>query len=189
MWPFKRSKKEKKKLVKSVDSLLFISRWEKITRCRDDQNLQGLHSLEDAKRKHLQSCSPCPICGDSVNQLSWLYYLDPEHSWPRQGGWMTVCDKDKQEVNFFITRQEFYPWEIIDAARNDKRLQAKFRSRSEVPQGYECCPNCKRLPKDLSWFWFSSPEEEWQALAGGAGWMSVCDVCHIQVEFLEMIMS
>lgn len=168
---------------------LFPSRWKRITQCRQDANLQGMYSLADAKQKHLNDCSPCSTCGKSVDQLLWIYYLDLEHSWPRQGGWMTVCDTDEKEVDLFVERQEFYPWEIVDAARNDKALQAQFKAQSEIPTGHMHCPNCKRLPEQLSWFWFGSPNRDWKFLVGRAGWMSVCDTCHIQVEFLVEIMS
>ena len=161
----------------------FPSRWTRITHCRDDVDLQTLHSLEIAKQKHFKNCSPCPECGKAIEQLSWLYYLDTEHSSPLQGGWMTVCDQDEKVVDFFIERQEFYPWEIVEAARNK---EARF---SGVPQGSKPCPKCKRSHDQMSWLWFESPEEDWHALAGRAGWLSICDTCHIQVEFLVMLMS
>jgi len=84
---------------------------------------------------------------------------------------------------------EFYPWENVDASRNDALLQAKNTLDPSIIKGIKSCPNCGLASEQLSWFWFSSPQEDWDALAGRAGWMSVCDACHIQVEFLNEIMS
>jgi len=150
--------------------------WEQATHFRSEQWIQDLYSLDDAKKSHLHECSPCPTCGAPAAQLGWLYSLAPE-----PGGWVTVCDRDKLVINFF--RSEFYSWESVDAARNDARLQLEHPLEPGSSQGRNACPNCGRISEQLSWFWFNSPPEDWAALAGRAGWMSMCDVCHIQVEF------
>jgi len=106
-----------------------------------------------------------------------------------QGGWMTVCDQDEVEVDFFVEQQEFYSWEIVETERNNTINQTQLKSESETLRGSMSCPKCKRTPQQLSWFWFHSPQKDWEALAGRAGWMSICDVCHIQVEFLPALMS
>jgi hypothetical protein len=156
--------------------------WEQVTHLRNEQWLQDLHSLDDAKKKHLHECSSCPTCGATAEQLVWLYSSEP-----MPGGWITVCDRDEMVVDFF--RGEFYPWENVDASRNDALLQAKNTLDPSIIKGSTSCPNCGLASEQLSWFWFSSPQEDWDALAGRAGWMSVCDTCHIQVEFLDEIMS
>ena len=81
-----------------------------------------------------------------------------------------------------------YPWEDIEEARHNRRLQ-----RQHKPDEAACyrekarpCPKCGRTSKDLAWFYFESPEWTWANLCGRAGWMTVCDACHAQVDcFLE----
>lgn len=166
----------------------FPDRWTRVTQCRNDADLQSQQSLEAAKQKYSKEGSPCPVCGKGSEQLAWLYYIDTEHCSPRKGGWMTVCDEDEKEVDFFVERQEFYPWEMVEAERNNE-FQPKFRILYGPPKGSEHCPICKRPPEELSWIWFSSPQEDWASLAGRAGWLSICDPCHIQVEFEVSVMS
>jgi len=57
---------------------------------------------------------------------------------------------------------------------------ARYRERARP------CPKCGRTSKDLAWFYFESPEWTWANLCGRAGWITVCDACHAQVDcFLE----
>lgn len=53
----------------------------------------------------------------------------------------------------------------------------------------EACPKCQAAAETLTWFYCRSPKETWPALCGVAGWMAVCDRCHVQVNFLSEVMS
>lgn len=159
-----------------------IFRWNRITRCRRDVNLQSQHSIENAKQKYLKNCVSCPQCGKPVEQLSWVYIFDTENRNPRQGGWVTVCDMDQKEVSFFVEQQEFFPWEIVDAAKNNEIFQIRFISMFGNPSGRLSCPVCNQPPERLLWLGVRSSDESWDSLAGIEGWLSICEVCHLQVE-------
>jgi hypothetical protein len=79
-----------------------------------------------------------------------------------------------------------YPWEHVNASRHNQRLQQKHKP-DEALARYEGkakpCPKCGRTFRDLAWFYFESPEWTWENLCGRAGWMAVCDACHLQVDF------
>ena len=87
--------------------------------------------------------------------------------------------------------EEAFPWDDVDAARNDAELQGNQDSaaaRREYGDGVKC-PHCSRSGDQLAWFYFSSPAFTWEHLCGRAGWMAVCDECHHQVVFVGVIMS
>jgi hypothetical protein len=46
------------------------------------------------------------------------------------------------------------------------------------------CPHCGRAPADLFWFSVSSPEEKWDGGTGQVGFMTLCEQCKHQVDFL-----
>jgi len=84
------------------------------------------------------------------------------------------------------------PWEDVEASRRNRRLQ----KRHPLPEGIAThfgearpCPKCQTPPESLTWFYFRSPKETWPMLCGVAGWMAVCDRCHIQVNFFSELMS
>jgi hypothetical protein len=51
------------------------------------------------------------------------------------------------------------------------------------------CPICGTPANQLAWFFFATPVETWEVLMGRAGWMTVCDKCHLQVDFFGGILS
>lgn len=84
------------------------------------------------------------------------------------------------------------PWEDVEASRRNRRLQ----KRHPLPDGIEShfadakeCPKCHSPADSLSWFYFRSPKETWAKECGVAGWMAVCDRCHIPVNFFVEAMS
>lgn len=84
-----------------------------------------------------------------------------------------------------------YPWDDVGKARRNQRLQRKhppgeadsYRAKAKP------CPKCGKTSGDLAWFYFESPKWTWQNLCGRAGWMTVCDACHVQVDFFLEIMN
>jgi hypothetical protein len=50
-------------------------------------------------------------------------------------------------------------------------------------------PNCGSAADKLDWFYFATPAESWQHLAGRAGWMTACQQCGIQVDFFVELMN
>jgi hypothetical protein len=85
-----------------------------------------------------------------------------------------------------------YPWEDVEAARQNQRLQREHPV-AEGQQIYAAkakpCPQCHTTAGQLSWFYFDSPAETWENLCGRAGWMTVCDRCHLQVDFFCEVLS
>src|SRR3954468_5709906 len=79
-----------------------------------------------------------------------------------------------------------YPWEDVDASRRNRRLQRRHPLPVGLPTDFgdaRPCPKCGAKIEALSWFYFRSPKETWANECGAAGWMAVCDPCHIQVNF------
>ena len=52
-----------------------------------------------------------------------------------------------------------------------------------------CCTCCGCSCEKLTWFEFSSPPWTWENHCGVKGIMSVCDHCHVQVEFITQLVS
>ncbi|MFL6520168.1 MAG: hypothetical protein ACJ8NS_08105 [Chthoniobacterales bacterium] len=89
-----------------------------------------------------------------------------------------------------------YPWEDVEASRRNRRLQRRHRLAERLDDGLATyfgyarpCPKCGLTPDKLSWFYFRSPKETWENECGVAGWMAVCDPCHIQVNFFDEVIS
>jgi hypothetical protein len=89
-------------------------------------------------------------------------------------------------------KDEVYPWSHVDASRRSVRLQRQH----PVSEGQQCylamakaCPACGLSADQLTWFYFESPKQTWQWLCGRAGWMTICEACHVQVNFFEEVIS
>jgi hypothetical protein len=89
-----------------------------------------------------------------------------------------------------------YPWDDVEASRRNRRLQKRHRLQKRLSDGLgehfveaKPCPKCQTGPSELSWFYFRSPKETWPMECGVEGWMSVCDKCHLQVNFFSEAMS
>jgi HEAT repeat protein len=98
------------------------------------------------------------------------------------------------------------PWEWVNASRENKYPESRAEldemlgsvgssigeaSAAKVTYRDRAhdCPVCSKPADQLAWFFFSTPPETWRALMGRAGWMTVCDDCHIQVDFFGGILS
>ncbi len=85
-----------------------------------------------------------------------------------------------------------FPWEDVDASRENKRLQARHPQEKgkRLYLGRAApCPDCRTPAERLSWLYFESPDWTWQNLCGRAGWMVVCDRCRRQVNFFCEVMN
>jgi hypothetical protein len=99
----------------------------------------------------------------------------------------------------FLAKNEMdreLPWEDVEASRRNRRLQKRHRTSERLSEELathfaeaRSCPKCQTPAESLSWFYFSSPKETWPMQCGVAGWMAVCDHCHIQVNFFDEVMS
>ena len=91
-----------------------------------------------------------------------------------------------------VEDEDQYPWDDVDSARKNTRLQRGH----PIAEGHAAylaaakpCPQCQASAGRLSWFYFESPAETWEHLCGRAGWMTVCDQCHRQVDFFLEVLS
>jgi hypothetical protein len=87
---------------------------------------------------------------------------------------------------------EEYPWEHVEASRRNRRLQKRHPLPVDIGNHFvyaKACPKCYAPPKALTWFYFRSPKETWPMLCGVAGWIAVCDRCHIQVNLFDEVIS
>jgi len=85
-----------------------------------------------------------------------------------------------------------FPWEHVQAARNDDRLQRRHstaKAKEHYAASAKHCPQCNAAPDALQWFYFQSPAETWKMLCGRAGWITVCDKCQRQVNFFLEVMN
>ena len=85
-----------------------------------------------------------------------------------------------------------FPWEDVEASRTNQRLQREHPA-AEARQRYAAtakpCPRCQTGADKLTWFYFESPAWTWEHLCGRAGWLTVCDPCHAQVDFFLEVMN
>ena len=83
------------------------------------------------------------------------------------------------------------PWEIIEQALADGRLQRKGwrRFKPEQCPAARACPECGRQGAALTWIYFSNGQECWMAECGLEGWAVVCMECRKQADFFPTLMS
>ena len=88
-------------------------------------------------------------------------------------------------------QKELYPWRDVEKARNNPRRRIKMSLAGVQLMGGKglSCPCCGCSYEKLTWFEFSSPPWTWQNLCGVRGLMSVCDHCHVQVEFIRQMVN
>ena len=105
--------------------------------------------------------------------------------------------REARRINVMADDEEFegdtdYPWEHVDSSRKNERLQRKHLvtpAKEHYLDRAKACPKCGVKADRLEWFYFDSPKETWKMLCGCAGWIKVCDPCHVQVDFLEVVIS
>jgi hypothetical protein len=99
---------------------------------------------------------------------------------------LKVTDMKVGEENEFQEDDQSFPWPHVEASRHDQQLQ-KAHPISKAKEFYASaakpCPECQAAATKLQWFYFQSPEWTWKNECGRAGWMTVCDKCHRQVDF------
>ena len=88
-----------------------------------------------------------------------------------------------------MTETELFPWDdvIRCRAQTSKPTPLRKAQRRYGPQAM-ACPSCGAPATAHAWFYFESPAWTWDHSCGRAGWMTVCDPCHRQVNFfLELL--
>lgn len=86
------------------------------------------------------------------------------------------------------TPASFFPWPWAQRAI-DQIESVVYHHSIEMAQDLHldrarACPECGRLPKDLFWFSISDPEVAWDRGTGRVGFLTLCEKCRLQVDFL-----
>ena len=75
---------------------------------------------------------------------------------------------------------EIIPWEDVERCKDIVIDPIYNRLR---------CPICGKSSEELHWIGYTSPQEDWENLAGWMGALSICNDCHFQVEFICVMMN
>lgn len=91
-------------------------------------------------------------------------------------------------VSGWETPARFFPWNhvcceilAIDPVVYDIAMEAAQDLHLDRASA---CPICRRPPSDLFWCSVTSPEETWDAGTGEVGFLTICETCRLQVDFL-----
>jgi hypothetical protein len=91
-------------------------------------------------------------------------------------------------VSGWNTPAEFFPWPWVQRA-SELTDSVVYRHAIEMAQELHLerarpCPDCGRSPSELFWLSVSDPEETWDRGTGRVGFLTICDDCRRQVDFL-----
>ena len=78
----------------------------------------------------------------------------------------------------------FFPWEDVGVCDNNSVFFVLFSKILKEKKRSLPCPQCGTPSKELRWIWFESPSKTWDNLMGQAGFLSICEKCHRQVDFI-----
>jgi hypothetical protein len=87
---------------------------------------------------------------------------------------------------------EHFPWRDVESCRVNLELQEQHsvtEARNRYVNAAHPCRGCATPPNFLSWVYFDSPPKTWASLCGRAGWLTICDWCHVQVDFFCELMN
>jgi hypothetical protein len=167
-----------------------------------DQRLQDMKSVWDKLRAEGVPIDKRPLDGNIPWSIQFEFQAKSDPTGKDQEWWKAnrsrflsaeSCRSDPMDDGQTAeTQGPKYPWEDVEAARRNPRLQAQHHSaeaRAHYKSQAKPCPKCLTPPDQLAWFYFESPPETWAHLCGVAGWITVCDSCHLQVDFFTDILS
>lgn len=96
-----------------------------------------------------------------------------------------------------------WPWEWVNTSKENRYPDLKIEldemmgtqgnqveaAKLHYGRDAHSCPVCGKPANELAWFYFSTPPGTWEKTIGSAGWMTVCDDCHLQVDFFMQAMN
>jgi hypothetical protein len=92
------------------------------------------------------------------------------------------------DVTRWKTPATFFPWSHVQRYIDRIDPQAYSIAVALAQQFHgsraHACPTCGRAPNALFWFSLASPEEAWDAGTGQVGFLTLCKLCKLQVDFL-----
>ena len=88
----------------------------------------------------------------------------------------------------WTTPAHFFPWPYVQKAV-DRIDAVVYRHSITFAQSLHLerarsCPECGRGAAELFWVGISDPEEAWDAGTGRVGFLTRCENCQLQVDFL-----
>jgi hypothetical protein len=134
---------------------------------------------------------------DSV--IEWL----TDHRSESWEGFRELTRRRATEAWKALRERGFFPWEDVDACRVSPPSDASAPAilvlspaaegldeakRRYMPSAVPCS-KCGAAPEQLTWIHFISPAWTWEMLCGRAGWLTVCERCHLQVDFFTESMN
>ena len=108
-----------------------------------------------------------------------------------QAGVDPFADMRRGEDQALAAKGFKHDWEM---SREDPEFQAAHApnlAAAKLKYGSKAnpCPKCGKLPDHLEWFYYASLPSSWKALAGRAGWMTLCPQCNVQIDFFVELMN
>jgi len=113
--------------------------------------------------------------------------------------------RQREQRRLEAVKQGYFLWNDVEACRNCESpaaalsnglrsapavyVTSRQKSRAEHTSQAQSCPFCGANPDSLTWIYFVSPESTWEKLCGRAGWLTVCDACHAQIDFFLEVMN
>ena len=92
------------------------------------------------------------------------------------------------DVSRWMTPATYFPWPHVQRHIDDIEIIV-FRIAIEFAQEQflsiaKPCPKCGCEAGRLFWFSIADPEPAWDAGTGRVGFLTLCKICHLQVDFL-----
>ena len=92
------------------------------------------------------------------------------------------------DVALWRTPAAFSPWTHVQAYI-DRIDSTVYRAAIEFAQGEllgsaRPCHSCGKSAAELTWFSISDAEDAWEVGEGRVGFLTLCNRCHLQVDFL-----
>ena len=82
----------------------------------------------------------------------------------------------------------FFPWyhvqRYIDSIDSTVYHVAIEFAQEQFQAAAKPCPQCGRAATELFWFSVTDPEAAWDTGTGRVGFLTVCERCQLQVDFL-----
>jgi hypothetical protein len=83
----------------------------------------------------------------------------------------------------------WFPSTLVTLARQNHHLQEQHHpaaGQARYRDAARPCPGCGCPASRLAWIYYRSEAWTWPAGCGTGGWLTLCDDCHVQVDyFLE----
>lgn len=96
--------------------------------------------------------------------------------------------KPPPDVSGWTTPAKYYSWARVKDGISGLD-SVVYRSAVEYAQEQflsqaRLCPTCGAAPSDLFWLGMEDADDAWEAGHGRAGYLTICERCKLQVDFI-----